>query len=550
MQQYKDLLNANQKLNDIEPKCSEKSSTYPPNEMFYIEETGARVSIDGSLDLINMLVQKLQTRYKGTKLRMNFEEVRNDIVMNFKCNMSLNLEARVFESDDQTFFTTKAKAKSYAALLIIRRLHSEGMLNDNLAVEFTQFSKKKQLEQKRKKMTDKFKQFKEENKQKLNQEDVSIEVETEFNINQSAGDLDGMDLQDATIIVFKPSSSNQYPFPSNKFRTLFDDQSSLKTIGFLADKNKLPKSHMISLMVRGEQIDRVRHFLHHTNTKFYQKSKNLKVNKKKNSPQNPVNNDQEIEYELDVQMDITISKDDLEKIKFFHVFMFTSIYIAEASFYEGLLNGSWVFNRLFKNTLKRERNRLIKSNIFKRTDYFTRGNFMPKDLCMFTIPVKDGGIDFDLIDQCVEHVKLKLMTFASTSELLKLKAADTPLLPTIHANRSEEDVKEKLIKFSVFDVITNGSKYFYHQVQPSYKLKERLQKVEKKTESPVVEQPNKPQSKYGDGYKKNYNIIQYYEKQYGYHISDSEEKYTLNQFTLPKENVKMRTVSVSLNSLF
>jgi hypothetical protein len=69
MEIYKELLWANDRLARIEPLISPLSCTYPKNEIFIIEETGARVSIDGSLDQINSVIQKLGTIVKVGKLK-------------------------------------------------------------------------------------------------------------------------------------------------------------------------------------------------------------------------------------------------------------------------------------------------------------------------------------------------------------------------------------------------------------------------------------------------------------------------------------------------
>lgn len=84
MENYKDLLAANELLMRIKPQVYENMCTYSKDEMFVIESTGARVSIDGSKDLLNMLIQKITSkRSKAGKLQKFFEEDRKSI-MNYK----------------------------------------------------------------------------------------------------------------------------------------------------------------------------------------------------------------------------------------------------------------------------------------------------------------------------------------------------------------------------------------------------------------------------------------------------------------------------------
>ena len=82
MQNYKEILNTNERLSMIEPRVS-KTLTYPEDEMFILQETGARVSIDGSLDLLNVIIQKLSSSRRDVLLTERFEEERN-VTMHYK----------------------------------------------------------------------------------------------------------------------------------------------------------------------------------------------------------------------------------------------------------------------------------------------------------------------------------------------------------------------------------------------------------------------------------------------------------------------------------
>lgn len=76
MHAYKELLRANVKLSSIKPRINKESCSYSPSEMFIIPLTGARVSIDGSLDLMNTIIQKLSSTRKHLKILKHFEEER------------------------------------------------------------------------------------------------------------------------------------------------------------------------------------------------------------------------------------------------------------------------------------------------------------------------------------------------------------------------------------------------------------------------------------------------------------------------------------------
>ena len=83
MQNYKDLLSANETFSKLTPEVKARNCSYEKDKIFVIESTGARVSIDGSLDLLNMIVQKLNSILKLGKIVERFEEERGS-TMKFK----------------------------------------------------------------------------------------------------------------------------------------------------------------------------------------------------------------------------------------------------------------------------------------------------------------------------------------------------------------------------------------------------------------------------------------------------------------------------------
>ena len=75
--------------------------------------------------------------------------------------------------------------------------------------------------------------------------------------------------------------------------------------------------------------------------------------------------------------------------------------------------------------------------------------------------------------------------------------------------------------------------------QPLSKQKDIESRIKQKNEENKGEQEYKPYDK-----RKHWNLAEYYTHQYGYNITD-EEIYILNKLTTPKENLIVKTSSVS-----
>jgi hypothetical protein len=176
MQHYKELIAANESLTKFIPRIRERSCTYQKDEIFIIENTGARVSIDGSLDLVNMIIQKLGSKFKVGKLTERYQEERA-AVLSFKCEMSLKVQANLIEITDSKMFSTKLKSKSYSALKLIESLYDLGYLDYHLNVQTEVFNTKKKEDTQRQIKNKEFKEFKDVNKAKKNKEQV---VDVEF----------------------------------------------------------------------------------------------------------------------------------------------------------------------------------------------------------------------------------------------------------------------------------------------------------------------------------------------------------------------------------
>ena len=363
-------------------------------------------------------------------------------------------------------------------------------------------------------------------------------------------------LDSACLIILEPDQENTYPFNQSNFKRIGQEHPSTKTVGFLSDKYSLPKSEFMDLIVRSDQIDRIRHFLNNTRNKFYsddtesRKFQEAKEEMKIESDHQIYNNDKKIRFKINIREDYKISKTDLQKIKFFHVYMINILYSSEASFIKGLISGSWVFGKLFKNTLQSAKKFILKSKIFRHTDYYEDRNYMNKGLYMFTMPIKDGEIDYEVIDQCIDYVRSRLLNITFMSDLFQLKKTENACNSIINQDFGTADIKEKLIKFSLFDVLSKGLRYFYKNLKPKSHCKSRVEqplskqkdiesRIKQKNEENKGEQEYKPYDK-----RKHWNLAEYYNHQYGYNITD-EEIYILNKLTTPKENLIVKTSSVS-----
>ena len=363
-------------------------------------------------------------------------------------------------------------------------------------------------------------------------------------------------LDSACLIILEPDQENTYPFNQSNFKRIGQEHPSTKTVGFLSDKYSLPKSEFMDLIVRSDQIDRIRHFLNNTRNKFYsddtesRKFQEAKEEMKIESDHQIYNNDKKIRFKINIREDYKISKTDLQKIKFFHVYMINILYSSEASFIKGLISGSWVFGKLFKNTLQSAKKFILKSKIFRHTDYYEDRNYMNKGLYMFTMPIKDGEIDYEVIDQCIDYVRSRLLNITFMSDLFQLKKTENACNSIINQDFGTADIKEKLIKFSLFDVLSKGLRYFYKNLKPRSHCQSRVEqplskqkdiesRIKQKNEENKGEQEYKPYDK-----RKHWNLAEYYNHQYGYNITD-EEIYILNKLTTPKENLIVKTSSVS-----
>lgn len=226
----------------------------------------------------------------------------------------------------------------------------------------------------------------------------------------------------------------------------------------------------------------------------------------------------------------------INKIRFFHVFMFNVIYSSESSFYKGIFNGDWDFGEILNSTLKKIRVDIIRSKIFTNTQYYESQKFMDESLYMFSIPIKDDKVDWSTIESCIRYVKLRLLTFTKFAELLKLRAFENPLYPCMNpAIEIPYERKERCIKFTVYDVVTNGGKYFYKNLRPMSDLKESFSRASNKPK-----EDNEIRRK-----KQKMNFIEFYKHQYAYAPEKFEDLYSLNKLTTPKENVKKAKNHVS-----
>lgn len=202
----------------------------------------------------------------------------------------------------------------------------------------------------------------------------------------------------------------------------------------------------------------------------------------------------------------------------------------------------------------------MKSKVFNNTSILDDRWYDDTQLYMFAIPMINGEINFDLIKSCCSSVKVSLLSMFSTDRLMEMKATDSPLFSILNEEHKSDEIKEKLIKFSVFDMWTNGGKYFYSNLNPSYELRTDFKRVkDKKEDSKIGKAANSSQgleknpkfnkSKANDSFKynseTNCNFITYYMARYGIKVDIKEEIYQCNKFTTFKENLKKNYAGVS-----
>jgi len=192
---------------------------------------------------------------------------------------------------------------------------------------------------------------------------------------------------------------------------------------------------------------------------------------------------------------------------------------------------------------------------------------------MFTIPITVTGvdqhceIDWKVIDSCIQHVKLKILTFCNVINTLEMKSSDSALFPCFGFEREANKAKERHIKQLTFDFAGNGGKYFYKNLRPMWDLKQRLEDtsnrpkdVKEVEELKANEETKVAVSKYTSKKSKwqelkhrkkrmiNRNsFIGFYRHQYGYSAANNEFLFSLNKLTTPKENISREKQQVSIS---
>lgn len=179
----------------------------------------------------------------------------------------------------------------------------------------------------------------------------------------------------------------------------------------------------MDLLVRNDQIDRINHFLKNIQKKSFYSSE-CEEEKAKEKTAEKVFTDTKISYEIKV-IKQELNKTLLEKIEFFHVFMFNMLYSSESSFLVGLLNGCWVFDALFSKALKKVKEELVTKRIFNNLEYYEGRRYMDDKLFMFSVPIKDGRIDLEIIESCISYVKLRLLNIAQTTKLFDSRSYES-----------------------------------------------------------------------------------------------------------------------------
>lgn len=185
MENYKELLQANEKLARIKPEIRPHSCTYENDEIFVIKETGARVSIDGSLDIFNAIRQKLSSKMKVSKLKETFHEERSS-TMYFKCTLEIKIDKHLITETTPKFFSTKVKAKAYTALKMIEKLYELGFLDQYLSVQRVVYTKVNKNTNSRQNIVNNITSFKKEKKENKNLEKVEgVDFKYQFDHSKS-----------------------------------------------------------------------------------------------------------------------------------------------------------------------------------------------------------------------------------------------------------------------------------------------------------------------------------------------------------------------------
>jgi len=78
--------------------------------------------------------------------------------------------------------------------------------------------------------------------------------------------------------------------------------------------------------------------------------------------------------------------------------MFNMIYSSETSFLECIFKAEWDFRSLFKKTFQLIKKDIKGKGLFKSNKVFDKSNYPEDSPYMFSLPIKDGKIDWKLID--------------------------------------------------------------------------------------------------------------------------------------------------------
>ena len=543
MENYKDLLAANDLLMKISPQIIRHSCTYTDEEIFVIDRTGARVSIDGSKDSLNMLIQKMSSKRSKVGKPSKFYEEDRQATMHYKWTIKIKIDGDEIIAESSKFITSKNKAEASASLNMIKKFYELGFLNDYLNYE-PQIYQKNKSENQRMKMVKEFNEFTKENKEKGNHEKV-IDVTFTYQLNHSSLSYSNEDDETPVIIYFEPKDNNN-SFP-------FKITNNKRWIGFLTDKSLKPLSSEMILFVRDEQYERMHHYLKNIDWNNFIKDSNKESFKFRYQYENTSHQESlPIEFNIKVQEIDETQKDWRNKIKLFHVFLFNMLYTSEASFYKGIFRGAWNFGSQLDKELNLVKRTIMKSKIFNDFSYYDNTSTTDDSLYMFTIPIKNDKIDWDLINSWIEHIKLKILNFANISNVLKLRSNESALYPNLNINNEFAWIlKEKLIKTWVYDASSNGWKYLYWDIKPSVELKSSFMKAKKEPNKQANDQniQNKILKDLTDNpklsKKERMNFIDFYMHQYAYKADIRENLHWLNRITTPKENVKVSKKQVS-----
>ena len=412
---------------------------------------------------------------------------------------------------------------------MIKKFNEINILNDYLNYEPETYNKNK-VSNNRSTVVKELTDFAKENKKKGNREKV-VDVSFDYQLNHSTLSKFDRGDEDPFVIYFDPKDKYD-TFP---FRIAGDR----RWIGFLSDNKLLPISKEMILFVRSEQFERVHYFLKNIEqnkfikninykSKSYKYSNKYKADHKDNNP---------IEFEIKIHKVKKAPKDWIDKIKLFHVYMFNMLYTSESSFYKGIFKGTWNFGKQLSKQLKVVKNIIKKSEIVNDFSYYDNSSTPDDSLYMFTVPIRNGKIDWNIINSWIDHIKVRILNFANIGNLLDLRSYESALYPYIDPqNKDAYENKESLIKTWVYDASSNGSKYLYWDLKPHSELKSSFKKARKEKDSSknTSKGPNKDRM----------DFIEFYMHQYAYKPNAFENLYWLNRITTPKENVKISRVQV------